>query len=60
MECGGFQWKELGSASVRLLVNRLSGDESGKKVVVAISLSMRGNAMEWQRGKDYRNGLQPS
>ena len=57
----GMWWlsmEELVYAGV--FVDRLSGDDSGKKGVAAISRSMRGNAMERQRGKNHRNGLQPS
>ena len=53
-----FNGRNLGCAG--LLVDRLSGDNNGKKGVAAVSRSMRGNAMERQKGKNHGNGLQSS
>ena len=53
-----FNRRNLGCAG--LLVDRLSGNDRGKKGVSAVSRSMRGNAMERQKGKNHGNGLQPS
>ena len=53
-----FSGRNLGCAG--FLVDRLSGDDSGKKGVAAVSRSMLGIAMEQQKGKNAGNGLQPS